>query len=269
MKQRRFSVFNRVPPKRKFYSLSQDESIAELLIYDEISFWGIDAQSFVTELQQVDTDVINVRINSPGGSVFDGLAIFNALRAHPARVDTFVDGVAASIASVIALAGSTVSVAENSFFMIHNPWAIALGDAKELRSVADNLDKVSGSLERTYVNASEMTIDEVKAAMDAETWYDAEESVEVGFADQITDTSKLDAKFDLSMYEHAPDSVNAAGAMPNNVRDFERFLRDAGYSRNDAKAIAGHGFGNQRDADDPALERHVASLSERLREIAR
>lgn len=108
------------------------------------------AQDFVRELQMITTPKILVRLNSPGGDVFDGLAIYNALRAHPAAVHTHVDSLAASVASIIMLAGDTVTAAENSFVMVHQPWSIVVGDAADMRQMADLLDKVSGQIEGIY-----------------------------------------------------------------------------------------------------------------------
>ena len=136
---------------KPWYSIqAAAKDVAEVLIYDEISSWGITAENFVKDLQGVTAKTINLRINSPGGSVFDGTAIFNALRAHPAKVVSHIDGVAASIASIIALAADEVRMAENAFYMIHNAWGVAMGDGAEMRKMADILDKIAGTLAKTY-----------------------------------------------------------------------------------------------------------------------
>jgi ATP-dependent protease ClpP protease subunit len=199
----------------------------EILLYDEIGLWGIQAGDFVRELQMISTPNILVRVNSPGGDVFDGLAIFNALRgmaAGGAKIQTHIDGLAASIASVIALAGDTRTAAENSFFMIHNPWSIVIGDAGDMRQMADTLDKVTGQLIALYAKASGGAPEEIAAMLDAETWLTAQEAEATGFIGAILDeplhgaggdagaeasaeVARFDAavaRFNLSIYRNPP-----------------------------------------------------------------
>ena len=193
---------------------------ADILIYSEIgeSFWTetVDAKSFVTDLQELDVATIAVRINSPGGSVFDGVAIYNALKRHPAAVTTHVDGVAASIASIVALAGDRVVMAKNATMMIHNPWSMAMGDAAELRKTADLLDKLRGTLLSTYADKSGQPDDVIAEAMDAETWYDADEAVAFGLADVIENYEAPIAQLAqfspkaLDRFRHTPDRIAAA-----------------------------------------------------------
>ena len=102
-------------------------------------------------MQKITAGTINVRINSPGGNVFDGVAIANAIKSHPAKTVVYIDGIAASIASIIALAGDEVVMAENAFFMFHEAWSITIGSAEDLRKEADLLDKIDGVLAQTYV----------------------------------------------------------------------------------------------------------------------
>jgi ATP-dependent Clp endopeptidase proteolytic subunit ClpP len=184
----------------------------DVLIYDQIGegFFteGVTALTFARELAAITAPRINVRINSPGGSVFDGLAIYNSLKRHPAHTVVHIDGLAASIASVIALAGDEVHMAANALFMIHNPWGLAQGDARELRKIADTLDLVRDQMIETYRQRCALTDEELMAALDAETWYTAAEAVEVGFVDQVTGQMALAASaaatFDLSIYRNAP-----------------------------------------------------------------
>lgn len=202
----------------------------EILIYDQIGEGllseGVTAKQFVSELQEVTTPRITLRINSPGGSVFDGLAIYNALRAHPAQVTSRIDGLAASIASVIALAGERVEMAANALFMIHNPAGGTHGSAAELRKTADLLDKVRDTMVATYAPRCALTDDELLAAMDAETWYSAAEAAELGFADAITDTVPLAASFDMSAFRRPPatragvsDVAASAATLPTKKED--------------------------------------------------
>lgn len=183
------------------------DDVTEIFIYDEIGYWGITAADFVRDLQRVTSAKIKVRLNTPGGSVFDGVAIYNALLNHAAEIEVWIDGLAASMGSIIALAGSTVNMAENAFFMIHNPWSIVAGDAAAMRKEADILDKItSGSLVNTYMSRSGKDEAEVRALMDAETWFTAEEALAAGFIDTITgqaDKAAM-ARFDLSVFARAP-----------------------------------------------------------------
>lgn len=169
----------------------------EVWIYQQIGadWWseGVEAKQFCQELATIKTANIDLHINSPGGSVFDGLAIYNALQRHPANVTSYVDGLAASIASVIALAGSKVVMAENALFMIHNPWGFAQGSAEDMRKCADVLDKCKDSIMVAYRNKTGLDDAALSAAMDAETWYSAEEAQSAGFVDEVAAELKLAA----------------------------------------------------------------------------
>lgn len=175
---------------------------AEVFIYEQIgeSLWadGVTAKGFVQDLQQVTAPNIHLRINSPGGSVFDGQAIYNALVRHPANVTTFIDGVAASIASVIALAGDRVVMAQNALFMIHDPSSRVAGTADDMRKMADLLDKVTQQLVDTYAERTGLEDDDIRDAMAAETWYTADEALEAGFIDEVGDSLDMAASFDMA-----------------------------------------------------------------------
>ena len=164
---------------------AEGETSAEISIYDAIGSFDVNAKQFVDELKEINAEVINLRINSPGGSVIDGNAMFNALQRHPAKVVTHIDGLAASMASVIAMAGDEVHMADNALLMIHNPWTMSIGDADELRADADLLDKMSASILSAY-GRSQYEADELKALMDEETWFSAEEALAAGFVDHIS-----------------------------------------------------------------------------------
>lgn len=191
--------------ERNFYNIqAKGDEAAEVWIYDQIgaSFWeeGVTAKNFIKELTAIKAGQINLHINSPGGSVFDGVAIYNALKNHPATVTTFVDGLAASIASVIALAGDKVVMAENSLYMIHNPWGFAQGDAEEMRKTAEMLDKVRGTLLTTYMSKTGKDEAELIAMLDAETWLDAKEALAHGFIDEIAAPIQMAACADLAAF---------------------------------------------------------------------
>lgn len=210
---------------RKWFSISakaEAKESAEVFIYDYIGWGGVTAQSFIEELKAIEASKITVAINTPGGDVFDGLAIYNALRSHPAEIITKVEGLAASIGSIIALGGDQVIMADASFMMIHNPWAVAMGSAKELRDMAETLEKVGGTLAGVYAGKSGMSLKEAHRLMDDETWYTAQEAVDAKLADSIAvnekdgdGAAKAAARFDLSCYRHAPDALKAQAAQPD------------------------------------------------------
>ncbi len=183
------------------------DDACDLYIYDEISFWGIEAMDVVREVAGMDVGTINLHVNSPGGLVFDGIAIYNVLRNHSARVVTHIDGLAASIASVIALAGDEVRIASNAMMMIHDPWTFAIGNSRDLREEADVLDQVAETILTTYTDKSDTDREELQQLMADETWLNAQESLELGLVDQIGqgDSGAEDkvARFDLSKFAYS------------------------------------------------------------------
>lgn len=191
---------------------------AALYIFDEINpMWGIGAQDVVNELKTLDAPAIDVHINSPGGNVFDGIAIMNALRNHKASITVKVDGLAASIASVIAMAGDSIVMSLGSQMMVHNPSGFAMGDAKTMRELADTLDKSRASIASIYADRAGGTVEAWGTAMDAETWYTAQEAVDAGLADKVDDSSQAEditAKFDLSIFNHAGRAAAPTPYMP-------------------------------------------------------
>lgn len=159
----------------------------EMLLYDEIGYWGVTAKDFIQQLDAITTPSIVVRINSPGGDVMDGLAIYAALQAHPATISTQVDGWAASAASFIALASDTVTMAPNAFLMIHKAWSIAIGNADDFKAQAAVLDKIDGQLAAIYAKKTGMTAAAALGLMAAETWFTADEALEAKFISAICD----------------------------------------------------------------------------------
>lgn len=208
---------------------------AELLIYDEIdSWWGVCAGDVIAQLAQVTAPNLRVRINSPGGSVFEGLAIANALRAHPATVVVQVDGLAASIASVIAMAGDRLVMMPNSMLMIHEASGLCIGDATDMQQMADVLSKISDNIAGAYTAKAGGTADEWRAVMRAETWYLPDDAVAAGLADEAIPAAPAEpdpaepdmhARWDLTVYGYqgpkapekpkpGPPPVKAAAAEP-------------------------------------------------------
>lgn len=190
-----------------------DSNVAEISIFDDIGAWGVTAQSFIGELKAHAGKEIVVSINSPGGSVFDALAIYNALRAH-GNVTVKIMGVAASAASLIAMAGDKIVMPENAFMMIHNPWMATAGNAEDLRDMADFLDTIGASLTKTYVARTGLSEDEVKEMLAAETWLTAAQAVEKGFATEVEAALKVAASYDLDRF---PENVRAVFDSADNV----------------------------------------------------
>lgn len=157
----------------------------DIHIYDEIGFWGVTAQDFLQELTAVNAATINLHLNSPGGSVFDGIAIYSTLRQHPATVNVIIDSLAASIASVIAMAGDTIQATPNAMMMVHDGMGLAVGNAAEHREMADLLDKVSDNIASVYAERTGDTAEEWRAIMREERWYNATEAVEAGLVDSV------------------------------------------------------------------------------------
>jgi ATP-dependent Clp endopeptidase proteolytic subunit ClpP len=195
---------------------------ARIDLYDEIDpFWGISAANFVTDLRALEADTIELHVNSPGGSVYDGIAIMNALRQHDARVVAIVDGYAASAAGFIAVGASDELVmAENSEFMAHDAWGIAIGPASDMRSAADDLDRLSTNIASIYQRKAGGSVDDWRGVMEAETWYSAEETVAAGLADRVLKLDKpSEAKnsIDLAKYRFNFAGRRAAPA-PRPIR---------------------------------------------------
>ena len=175
-----------------------------LYIYDEIGYFGDSAKGLVDQLNQVDGGQIDVHLNSPGGDIFDGLAIYQALKNHPAQVTVRIDGLAASIASVIAMAGDKVVMAPKASMMIHDGWTVACGNAAELTKMANLLDTQSQIIASVYADRSNSDAEFWRAQMQAETWYTAEEALEAGLIDEIEGQEKKAADpFDLGVFAHA------------------------------------------------------------------
>jgi len=245
----------------KWYKIENKSDKAEIWIYEEIGedYWtgaGVTAKGFQKELSEIKASHIDLHINSPGGLVFDGITIFNLLKQHPANVTTYIDGLAASIASVIALAGDKVIMAENALFMIHKASGAVYGNSDDMRDFADKLDKVNSSIATTYISKTKKDEKEIDNLMTAETWLTAEEALEMGFVDELAGEIDMAAcaKFVPTMakagFKHIPETIKAK-KMPT-AKDAERSLRDAGFSVKQAKTILAKGYpGDLRDVDEP------------------
>jgi ATP-dependent Clp protease protease subunit len=189
--------------------------VGEMYIYEEIgdSLWGgITAQAFADALKGLGSvKSLNIYINSPGGNVFEGLAIFNQIRRFSGKKTAYVDGVAASISSIIPLACDEVKMAPNAMMMIHDPWTMAIGTSEDLRKAADSMDKVRSVLLDTYVAKTKGDSKKISQQMNDETWLTAAECIKQGFADGLTEESTVQAQAMaftlLAKYRHTPNNL--------------------------------------------------------------
>ena len=212
-----------------FYNFirNEDENLTDLYVEGEITsngyWWGDDACTDARRFRQrLDRcgDVV-VHINSPGGDVFAGAAIYSALRAHKGNVTVQIVGIAASAASVIAMAGDEVLISPVAYMMIHNPWTLAQGDANEMEHQAEILREIGNGLVAAYAQKTGLETDEIKRLLDAETYMNAETAVELGFADGMLfeSTADLNAPQNRCMMQGRRYGANAISAM---MRDYDR-----------------------------------------------
>jgi ATP-dependent protease ClpP protease subunit len=196
--------------KREWFSFENRSGELRVDIFDEIGFFGVTAADFTRELQAVQADSIALHLNSPGGDVFDGIAIYNALKAHPANVNITVDGIAASIASVIAMAGDTVTMSKGSMMMIHEPFALVIGDSRDFRKQADALDLMGDSIAGIYAERAGKKPEEWRAFMVEEKWFGDQDAVDYGLADSVGRQVAVKNVFDLSIFRNYRASTHAS-----------------------------------------------------------
>lgn len=201
---------------------------AEILVYDaivdselEAEWWGgVAPEPFVRALKGITASTIHLRINSPGGSVFAARAMETALREHQARIVVHIDSLAASAASFLAMAGDEIRISKGAMVMIHKAWTWAWGNANELQKTAALLEKIDGTLVETYRDRTGLDAQQIADWMAAETWFTAQEAVDNGFADAITEPAKAQgaaaaAQWNLRAYLRPPsDAVQAPAAPP-------------------------------------------------------
>ena len=192
---------------KNWYNIKAEASSksADVYIFDEIGTFGLTAQSFIEEIKSYKDTPMSLHINCVGGDVFEGMAIYNVLKKRTAKTTVYIEGIAASMGSVIALAGDEVIMAENSLFMIHNAWGGAMGEATEIRKTAALLDKISGEIADIYTKKTNLPYNRVKEMMDEETWLSADEAYNLGFIDSISDAIKVAAKYDVSKFKNITD----------------------------------------------------------------
>ena len=225
----------------KFENKVSSEGSSNLYLDGDIAnetWWGdeVTPEAFRTELRQMKGD-LTVHINSPGGDVFAGVTIYNALKDyHKGKVTVKVDGLAASIASVVAMAGDEIIMSPGSMMMIHNPWSIGAGSSDELRKAADTLDRIKESILPIYTDRTGLTEDEVQDLMDAETWMSAEKAVELGFADTVQKATKEKTEGDpvnVMMANFAFSMSASKSAMKDFISKFNNSERKTSMNEND------------------------------------
>jgi ATP-dependent Clp protease protease subunit len=226
---------------RRYEVQDSDNDEATIYLYDVIGdYWGdgVSAKQFAADLSEITAGTIHLRINSPGGDVFDARAMQTALRQHPARVVAHIDGLAASAATYVMLGADDIEAVEGAMFMIHNAWALVIGNKNDMRKMAETLDRIDEGIAADYVAKTGVSTERVREWMDAETDFTAAEALENGFIDRI----------------YAPEKATK--------RDAEKALRDAGFSASQAKRILSDGFtaADTRDAGSdltPEQEAHA------------
>jgi ATP-dependent Clp protease protease subunit len=246
-------------PGRVRVSADTKNREADIMIYGDIGggWWdeGITAESITDEINALDVDTLNVRINSGGGLVFEGIAIYNAIARSTAHVIVHIDGIAASIASVIAMAGDEIRISEGSHIMIHKPWSFAVGDAVALRKEAEILDTLEAGIIDIYAARTDAKRADLEAWVGAETWFLGQQAVDAGFADEMVPAKKKKAVASalLNLFRNTPQNLLPGVAVPE-VREFEVFLRDGeGLSHAQAKRIAMQAMNrlNREGSPDP------------------
>ena len=221
----------------KYYQLTQNDTSADLYIFGDICAWAwqdVGEQSGVTivnQLKELDVDTINVHINSYGGDVSEGLAIYNVLREHKAQIVTICDGFACSAASVVFMAGDRRVMQPASLLMIHNAWTVAMGNAAELRKTADDIETITQASVEAYKTVATISEKKIKELMDAETWILPKDAVDYGFATEIDDEDEDDdepkqSAFGVIMRKlTAPESVLEAQEIEVNI-DVDKLAKE-------------------------------------------
>ncbi|QBP06938.1 Clp protease [Virgibacillus phage Mimir87] len=225
--------------QNKFFEMkmSADGKSGDIFIYGEITKYAWEdegehsATTFKQELDNLgNVENINLYVNSPGGSVFEGITIHNMLKRHSARVIVHVDALAASIASVIIMAADEIRMPSNSMLMIHNPWTFAIGNSADLRKEADDLDRIGKSSMQSYLDKAgdKLSDEKLQEMLDAETWLSADEALEYGLCDVVEEANDMAASISeeyLQRYQNVPKHLQLVVDNSNNMPDEEKALR--------------------------------------------
>lgn len=202
-----------------------DGDTATIYVYDVIdSWWGVSAADFARELNAITASNVVLRINSPGGDVFEARAMMTAIQEHKATFTAKIDGLAASAATALSLACDSVEIAEGGFYMIHQAWTFAMGNADDMNATARLLEKIDTVLVEGYVEKTGKAEAEIRQLMKAETWFDANEAIEAGFVDKMIEASGGKAKasasaFNVAAYANAPKALTEEPANDDGVRE--------------------------------------------------
>jgi len=246
----------------------------DIALHDEIGLWGVSASEFINELKSNTTaKSINLSIHSPGGNMLDGLAMYNALKAHPAKVYSHVTGIAASAASTVLMAGDVITMPEDAYIMIHNPAGGAYGGSDEMRDYADVMDKLKAGAINIYAKKSGKDSDEISEMMDSETWLNSSEALDAGFIDTISDAVGVSNKANFSQhFKSLPfnaQSIDQKIEKIETIKDYETFLRDSGgLSKGLATALSSRAkslFRSESEPPNNTAMRDIANALERLK----
>lgn len=249
--------------KNWFRIENKADSKAEVMLYGDIGAYGITAADFRSDLYSCNCKEIALRVSSRGGDVFEGIAIYNALREHPAKITAYIDSLAASIASFIPMAADHRVMASNARIMIHKAWCMGIGNATEFKSLVERLEDADSILVDGYSKVSGMDASDIELLMSDETWMNPSKAKALGFINEISGDSNTNAKYDLSPFNKVPEDVKSLlGKTDASTRDIEHLLRDAGVSSIAAKAaISALKKADQRDAGED-IEAEVVKMKE-------
>ncbi len=247
----------------------------EVVIYDEIGQWGIDSKAFIDEIKEISTENVLLRINSPGGSVIDGLAIHDAIKRMPQKVTAQIEGLAASIATIIALGADEITMSQNSLFMIHNVWGGETGGAKDMRKAADLMEKMGDRLVNIYVSKTGKDESEIRNWMDEETWFTANEALEAGFINYIEKPIALAAKFDVKKLNYKNTSLvvdmfnsnKKSLKMENQIEELRNFISDLFNKKNKVEEVVNVLENEEVSAKISELEGAINASNESLTEL--
>ncbi|HOC94291.1 MAG TPA: Clp protease ClpP [bacterium] len=251
-------IFKNYSSPRQWFTVNKkaDEKTAEIFIYDQIGvdFWtgeGVTPKSFISELRDIEKThkSLDLRINSPGGFVHDGFTIYNALKQSQLEINVYIDGLAASAAAFIAMAGNKIYMPKSAELMIHNAWGMVIGDAEDMKKEAAHLESLNSMIMDIFSERTGKDKASISSMMNSETWMSGEKAVELGFADELLEESTIAAcVFDLDddILPGLPEGFkNHQNSLKKRIQ--ENALRDAGLSRSAAKKKLAE---NQRDADE-------------------
>lgn len=219
---------------------NKGETCAEISIHDEIGMWGVSAQDFAKELNAIPDTVteINLSIHSPGGSVFDGLFIYNSLDRHAATVNVEILGLAASAASFIAMAGDHIEMPDSAQMMIHNAWSVVGGNAEEMEDAAKFLRHLDNTIVSIYQAKTGLAEDEIRGYMAEEKWMSGSEAKELGFVHSISDKAAAACSKEFAKHFKNAPKMNQPKIEFKQLKDFTDYLRNScGQSKGEAEKV--------------------------------